>query len=1018
LSFAVAPSPLRLSHPGEGFRYALCIHSNLQYSGRVTDASLAARLARAPVAADSRLAKTRLAELERNAKEEPDAASLSPIIANGRFRDLVAGLADHSPFLWQLASRHPARLAHLAACPPEQSHRELVEAQRAHYRGFAAGEITRDDVVREFRRARSAHALLIALADLGGVWTIDEVTQALSEFADASVSGGVGVVLAEAAANGRIALTDPDDPGRGSGFVILALGKHGAGELNYSSDIDLVVFFDPAAHLAENVEAPTFYTRLAQQLARLLQERTPDGYVHRVDYRLRPDPGSTPTAVALPSAYTYYETVGQNWERAALIKARPVAGDLALGERFLEDLRPFIWRKYFDFASIADVHAMKRQIHAVRGHDRIAVAGHDIKLGRGGIREIEFFVQTQQLVFGGRRPALRGRRTLDMLVALRDEGWITAKARDELSEAYRFLRTVEHRLQMVADEQTQRLPSDPHELKRFAKFCGFPTLKAFEKELCRHAHNVQSHYALLFEEGPELASEVGSLVFTGTADDPETLATLRRLGFMNPERAAETVRGWHFGRRRAVTSARAREVLTELVPALLSALGGTADPDAALAALDHAFGRMPAAVELMTILQSHDRLRLLFADLLGTAPRLADTVAQSPHVLDTIIDPTFTEPVTDEKRIEARVRGLIGRPAHFEDFLDRVRDAARQIRFLAGARLLSGIFSPSQAGLAFSAIADAVVRASLEAVEQEFEAEHGKAPAGRLAVLGFGRLGSRELTADSDLDLVVLYDFDEERRESAGPRKLDAVVYYTRLTQRLVAALTAPTRRGLLYDVDLRLRPQGGKAPIATQFRGFIAYQKGEAELWEHMALTRARVIAGDEAFGREVADAIATTVRRPREPAKVAREVRAMRDLIAKEKGDQDPWDLKLAAGGLTDLDFLAQALVLAYAGRHASLNGLATGPLLREAAARGLISSSDGALLAEAHDLFASIHQWQRLAIAGPFDAATVAPAILKRLASVAGLPDAKVLLDHMNELRGRVREVFARVLDEMER
>ncbi len=277
------------------------------------------------------------------------------------------------------------------------------------------------------------------------------------------------------------------------------------------------------------------------------------------------------------------------------------------------------------------------------------------------------------------------------------------------------------------------------------------------------------------------------------------------------------------------------------MPPLLAALGGTADPDGALLALDRAFGRMPAAVELLTILKSHDRLRLLFADLLGTAPRLADTVAQAPHVLDAVIDPAFVEPVNDEERVEARVRGLIGQPQHFEDFLDRVRDAARQIRFLAGARLLSGIFSPEQAGRAYAAIADAIIRACLEAVRAAFEADHGTLPGSRIAVLGLGRLGTRELTAGSDLDLVVIYDFDPDRRESSGPRRLDAVVYYTRLTQRLVAALTAPTRRGRLYEADLRLRPQGGKGPVAVQFDGFRTYQRAEAELWEHMALTRAR---------------------------------------------------------------------------------------------------------------------------------------------------------------------------------
>jgi [glutamine synthetase] adenylyltransferase / [glutamine synthetase]-adenylyl-L-tyrosine phosphorylase len=976
--------------------------------------SLIDRLVEAPPVADAERAEARLADFIERAEAEPGAKALLPHLEAGLLRDLLMAIADHSPFLWQLVLIDPARLAGLARSAPEEAARTLADNQANLFREFRGGGLPRADVGRAFRRNRNAHALLVALADLGGVWTIEEATQSLSDFADASVRGGVDLVLTETADLGRIALANPDAPGERSGFTVLALGKHGAGELNYSSDIDLVVFFDPhTSALPESAEPATVYTRIAQQLARLLQERTPDGYVHRVDYRLRPDPGSTPTAVSLASAYTYYETVGQNWERAALIKARPVAGDMGLGERFLKDLTPFIWRKYFDFAAIADVHAMKRQIHAVRGHDEIAVAGHDIKLGRGGIREVEFFVQTQQLVFGGRRPKLRGRRTLDMLIALHDEGWITAEARDELSEAYRFLRAVEHRLQMVADEQTQRLPTGEDALKSFARFCGYATLKAFEQALTRNAQIVQRHYALLFEEGPELASDVGNLVFTGTADDPETLSTLRRLGFGNPEAVAETVRGWHFGRRPAIQSNRAREVLTELVPALLAALGGTADPDGALAALDRAFGRMPAAVELLTILQSHDRLRLLFSDLLGTAPRLADTVAQAPHVLDALIDPAFGVPLTDDDAIEVQVRQLIGEPRDFEDFLDRTRDAARQMRFVTGARLLSGILSPAQAGEAYAAIARAVIRASFDEVRNAFEADHGTVPGASIAILGLGRLGTRELTAGSDLDLVVIYDFDEERRESPGARPLDAVVYYTRLTQRLVAALTAPTRRGRLYDVDLRLRPQGGKGPVASQFRGFVAYQQSEADLWEHMALTRARVLAGDEAFGKRVTEAVTAIIDTPRTAAAVFPEVRAMRDLIAREKGDADPWDLKLARGGLTDLDFIAQALTLAYGAQHPALFGHPTETTFLVAREAGLLSEPDARLLVDAHKLLGDIFQWQRLTIEGRFDAATVPPAILKRLAGVAGLPNAGVLLGHLDETRGRVREVFERVL-----
>lgn len=982
----------------------------------MTHASLLDRLSGACPTCSAKIAKTRLAELISAARAHERAAALAPHLEQGPLRNLVGLLFEHSPFLTRLATQ-PERLAQLVLTAPEESHARIVSAQKNRFRAVAAGDATRAEVARGLRRARAEHALLVALADIGGVWGVDEVVAALSDFADASVQGAANTLLVEAAQAGKLTLADPDDPGAGTGAVILALGKHGGSELNYSSDIDLVVFFDPACPaFADRLEAPPFYARFAQNLAKLLQERTGEGYVHRVDYRLRPDPGSTPVAVALPSAYSYYETVGQNWERAAMIKARPIAGDIGQGEAFLKDLAPFIWRKYFDFAAIADVHAMKRQIHAVRGHAEIAVAGHDIKLGRGGIREIEFFVQTQQLVFGGRRPSLRGRRTLEMLAELEAEGWITREARDELSQAYRFLRGIEHRIQMVADEQTQRLPADDAALKSFARFSGYKSAKAFGKALTDVARTVQGHYALLFEEGPELATEAGSLVFTGAEIDAETLGTLRRMGFRDPEKTAETVRGWHFGRRSAITSPRAREVLTELTPALLAALGGTADPDGALDRLDAVFGRMKAAVELMTILLNHDRLLTLFADLLGTAPRLADTVAKSPHVLDAVIDPAFGDPVVDEDAMLVHVRETLGRPVSYEDFLDRTRDVARQSTFLTGARMLSGVFSPERAGQAYSAVAQAIVQTSYEAVEREFVAGYGRVPGGRIAIVGLGRLGTREMTATSDLDLVVLYDFDHENRESDGQKSVDATVYYTRLTQRLVSALTAPTRRGALYDVDLRLRPSGSSGPVATQFRGFLSYQRAGADLWEHMALTRARVVAGDGGLADDATRAIAEVVTLPRDPAVVAREVLAMRRLIAKEKGEGDPWDMKLAAGGLTDLDFLAQTYVLACAHQRPGLVGLSPGAALARAGVDGFFTEDETQALAGAQALLSRVFHWQRLTVEGHFDPKTAPAAILRRLAAEAGLPDVKRLAAELDETRARVREIFTRTLERM--
>lgn len=924
---------------------------------------------------------------------------------------LIAGVLAHSPFLTQIMRFDPEALLACLTQAPEMRRDALLAEMEA----FAAAGCETADLMRELRRFRRSMALLIALADIGGVWDVETVTGALTATADKAVRLATDHVLRQAAGLGRIALGDAADPGRGSGLVVLALGKHGAGELNYSSDIDIVVFFDPDAAEAAGVAEPSsLFVKLTQQVARIIQERTPDGYVFRVDLRLRPDPASTHVAVSLPSAYSYYETVGQNWERAAMIKARPVAGDIALGRRFIADLAPFIWRKYFDFATIADIHAMKRQIQTVKGHETIAVAGHNVKLGRGGIREIEFFVQTQQLVFGGRRPALRGPRTLDMLKELTSEGWITPQARDELSQSYRWLRTIEHRLQMRHDEQTQTLPKAAGDLDAFARFCGFANAAAFGKALTGHARRIEGHYALLFEEGPSLASEVGTLSFTGSEPDPETLETLRKLGFRDPNTAAETVRGWHFGRRPAVTSARAREVLTELTPALLVTLGRTADPDGALAHLDNAFVRMPAAVELLTLLRSHGSLLTLFAEILGSAPRLAKVAALHPHVLDGVIDPAFGQAALDTETLERRIRAHVGAPPpSVEDGLDRLRDAARQENFLVGARLLSSVYDAQAASEAYSAVAEACLHVAFDDTRTAFIADHGIVAGAETVVLGLGRFGAGALTPSSDLDLILLYDRPEDAGMSDGRKSLDPVTWHVRFTQRLVAALTVPTRRGTLFQIDMRLRPSGNKSPAATQFSGFTAYHDGEAEIWEEMALTRARIVAGDPALAHRATEAIRTILARRRDPAKVAAAVADMRALIASEKGEKDGWDLKLAAGGLTDLDFLAQFLVLAHAADHPALLVNDTAAVFVAARAAGLLSQADASVLGEAHRLIGDVQLWQRFTVEDAFDPKAVPPRVLKRIATAVGRPDAKVLKAELDEVRHAVRAIFTRVL-----
>ncbi len=517
------------------------------------------------------------------------------------------------------------------------------------------------------------------------------------------------------------------------------MGKYGAHELNYSSDIDLIVFYcRECARLGPAIDHAPFFVQITRDLVHILQERTADGYVFRTDLRLRPDPNSTQAAISTEAAFHYYESLGQNWERAALIKARPVAGDIPTGNAFLKALEPYIWRKYLDFNAIADIHAMKRQIHAAKGHERIAIAGHNLKLGRGGIREIEFFVQSQQLIAGGRQPALRTRETLAGLSLLTQFNWIGASVRDDLSAAYRFLRSMEHRLQMVADQQTHTLPASEEELAKFARFAGFASLDAFSAETRRHMQAVEAHYAQLFESTPELTprSVKGNLVFTGDTDDPGTVDTLSQLGFRNPSAAIAAVKGWHYGRYRAMRSERAREILTEFMPALLEVLGETSDPDLALGTFDNFLKETPSALQLFSMLRANPHLLRLIAQIMGSAPRLAHILSRRRRLMDAILDPGYIGERPSEAELKALVRREIFEANSYEERLDRARVTGQEQAFAIGVRLFSRQLAPAEAGEDYSLVAEAVIENLLDAVQEQYG---GGFPAP--AVIGMGKLG-------------------------------------------------------------------------------------------------------------------------------------------------------------------------------------------------------------------------------------------------------------------------------------
>jgi glutamate-ammonia-ligase adenylyltransferase len=957
------------------------------------------RLRAGPRVSNSAVAADRFGEIL--AAADP---AFRTVLQTPRVCALLMGVADQSAYLWQLLRSDAARLERVLRDPP---HLRLDTILLDLTRGDS--DETEAGIMRRLRLAKQETALLIALADLGRVWRLDDVLQALSRTADVFIGAALAFLLRKAEAAGKLTVADRDDPARGCGLAILGLGKLGGRELNYSSDVDLITIFDPERNaLTKPDEAAPLFIRMIKDLVRILQTRTADGYVLRVDLRLRPDPGATAVAIGIGAAFLYYERYGQNWERAAMIKARPVAGDRVVGQSFVEGLAPFIWRKYFDFAAIADIHAMKRQIHATKGHAAIAVAGHNVKLGRGGIREIEFFVQTQQLIFGGKRPDLRGSRTLPMLRQLQRDRWVTRKAVGDLTRAYTFLRDIEHRLQMIADEQTHKLPPDADTLDRFARFAGFASSARFAAVLTRHLTRVVTHYAMLFEHAPGLDDVGGNLVFTGVTDDPETIETLTRLGFKTPSVAAQTVRTWHSGRKPAVRTARARETLTELVPKLLQTFGRTGDPDAALAAFDTALERMPGAAELFAILSSNAALRTLFGDILGSAPRLARAVTQRPHLLDAAINPTDVATLDDE-RATANAAAALPMDAPTEVFLDALRDRGNEEHFLVGLRLLSESLDVEDAGPAYSALAVGIIRTALDHARRSFEAEHGRIAGGALAVVAMGKLGSREMTATSDLDLVVLYDFDAGRPESDGARPLHATQYFTRLTQRLVSYLTVATRRGRLYQVDMRLRPSGRQGPLATKLGAFLPYQHAEADTWEHMALTRARVIAGDEAFLVRVSDAI-TDILRTVPKAALKHDVAAMRALIADAKPAKTAWDLKLVPGGVIDIEFVAQYLVLQNAHALPACRGPDTQTIFERAANLGCLDATKAATLIEAHRLYTSTTQIMRLALDDEQSVETAGEGVKKRLAAAAGLPSFAQLTDALRERRQAVSEIFA--------
>ena len=908
---------------------------------------------------------------------------------------MLRALGGNSPFLADLAVRESATLRRLCRDGPGP----VAEAALRSVRASPAGA-DRATLAATLRQAKRRLSLVTAVADIGGAWPLARVTAALSDLAEAALDAAIAHGLR--AAHGRGALRLP--PGRRMlaecGFVALGMGKLGARELNYSSDIDLVLIYDPARHPTAADGLGVVFTRLARDVCTLMEARDPDGYVFRTDLRLRPDPAAMPPAVALPAALAYYESMGENWERAAMIKARPVAGDRALGERFLREIRPFVWRRHLDFAAVADIRAMKRRIdqhHATAlssAPDPVARAlGHDVKLGEGGIRGVEFAVQTMQLVWGGREPALRVPATTDALHALAAAGRLPAEAARELAAAYGFLRSVEHRLQMVADRQTHTLPGTAAGFDRFACFMGFATGAAFAATLLHHLDLVREQDARLFD-GPDHGAPAALL-----AD------ALRAMGYQEPDRVLAAIRSWRAGMPRALRSERARGLLEAVLPRLLRALAEQRQPDAAFGRFDTLLGRLPGGVHLLSLFQRQPLVLDRIAAVLGAAPALADHLAAVPAALDGLL---ATSEVTENAL--ALLQAQLADARDLGDAAAIVRRTVRGEEFRLSVAQMEGRADADAAGLQRTDLADAALSVLLPRVLAGHAERHGQVAGGGMAVVLLGKAGGREMMAGSDLDLMLIYDHSPAAVQSDGPRPLPPSQYFIRAAHAIVAALTSPGADGPLYAVDMRLRPSGNKGPVAVSLPAFRRYHAADAWTWERMALTRARVVTGPPSLCGAVRTAIAEAMAAAA-PAAVRSDAAAMRARMLRDLPAHGFWDVKLRAGGQIEVEFVVQtALLLTAAARPATTIRMA----IEHLADAGALTPPERALLAEADHLWRTVQGLLRITV-GPRPPSDLPDAALDALLRATGDVDADALRARLDRVAAQVRSIFnARVGD----
>ncbi|MFT3689603.1 glutamine-synthetase adenylyltransferase [Paenirhodobacter sp.] len=898
-----------------------------------------------------------------------EAAALFPDLPP-ETRALIAGAAGCSPYLGGLMAQERDWLAPALYDPDAALAAEIARI----------GAVAQDTLAAELRRAKRRVGVLTGVADLGGVWTLEQVTGALTLLADRAVDLALKHFVAEEIRRGKLPGATAEDADTAGGLVALAMGKMGAGELNYSSDIDLICLYDETRYdPADRVEARSALVRATRKMAALLSERTAEGYVFRTDLRLRPDASVTPVCISMASAELYYEAEGRTWERAAYIKARPCAGDIAAGARFLQALTPFVWRRHLDFAAIQDAHDMRLRIRDHKGlHGPIEIPGHNMKLGRGGIREIEFFTQTRQLIAGGRDVVLRDRTTVGGLARLAERGWLPGDVAAELTDHYRQHRDIEHRVQMVNDAQTHLLPTAPEGLDRIARMMG-------EGDTARWS-------AVLHERLRRVEELTGAFFAPAEGGGRPDLSPAS-------EAIVEGWRGYP-----ALRSERAQAIFQRIEPEILKRLQRAANTDEALLQFDGFLKGLPAGVQLFSLFGSNPTLIDLIVDICATAPGLAAYLSRNAGVLDAVIGGSFFAPWPGAGELRKTFDAALAGETDYERKLDAARRWAKEWRFRTGVHHLRGLADAAESARQYADVASVAVAGLWPGVVAEFARRHGPQPGRGAVVLGMGSLGAERLNASSDLDLIVIYDA-QGAEGSDGPKPLPTRQYFARLTQALITAITAPMPEGRLYEVDMRLRPSGRQGPVATSFESFRAYQMNEAWTWEHLALTRARPLAGDPGLQADIDAARIEVLHAKGTDPKVMPDLAEMRARIFAAKAPDGDWEAKIGPGRLQDLELLAQSFAL-----RSGAPARRVEAQLRAGLQAGLIGKAEAEVLASAYRFLWRLQAGGRLLTDRPLDMAAIGEggrAFLLREVDAATLDELRARLDQTTAAVARIVE-----------